>query len=742
MRNMKRFQTAKTCGMLGTILLVFLVLSCSGGGGGSQESSGAPSGTGQILLTLQIDESGMEGFGLQQTEAEFDCVGNHIETIEVFVMDASGNEIARGGPFNCLDGAGTISDVPAGQGYTVRVDALDEEGSVIFSGEATDVRVLPNRVNAVGPVVLRQVKNRVPQILSPVGNISVDEGEPLVFEVIAEDPDAGQTLSYETGVLPRGASFDPETRIFSWTPGYADAGVYPVLLIVKDDWEPDRAGDEETVQIVVGDVNGPPILAPPGTHQRDEGQTVAFTVTASDPNEEDELTLSAGDLPRGAAFNSTPGNPAAGTFTWETGFEDAGSYIVTFRVTDDGTPPRSDAKEAAITVGNVNRPPVLDTIGDRAVAEGNLLEFVITARDPDDDNLTFSAADLPAGAEFDPERQTFSWRPGAAQLGTYTVLFSVTDDGEPSLGDSEEITITVGTGNRPPVLDPIGNREVDEGQLLTFLVTGSDPDNDPLVFSADNLPPGASFDPGAQRFSWQPGFTDAGNYPVTFRVTEDRQNPLSDDETIAITVGNVNRPPSITPLGTRTIDLSVDEEVSFVVTATDPDGDPLTYDTLQSPPGATFESQVFRWQPGISDIGTHIARFRASDNQEPPLSDVEDARIIVTYPPLEVVATSPAGGQINVDRSIPIITATFNREIDPATIGQAFSVEYFNDGVFLGLAGSVTATGRTATFSISATELPLPFGSLIRATISTFVRDTVGVGMTSNYSWAFTTEDG
>ncbi|WP_373500443.1 putative Ig domain-containing protein [Desulfococcus sp.] len=734
MRNIKRFHTARWYGMLGTICLVFLMLSCSGGGGGSQES-GSPTGSGQILLTLQIDESGMDGYGLKQTGAEFDCVGNHIDTIEILVKDASGNEIAQGGPFDCTGGTGTVSDVPAGIGYTVQVNAFDEGGVMIFSGEVTGVTVLPNQVNAVGPVILLQVKNREPRIEPPIGDKTVLEGELLLFTVTAEDPDAAQTLTFETGVLPRGAVFDAETGVFSWTPGFTDAGAFQVFFRVVDDWEGDPASDAETINILVGDVNGPPTMAPPGNYRIDEGETVSFAVTASDPDPGDTLAFSAGDLPRGASFN-----PATGNFTWETGFEDSGNYTVTFRVTDDGNPPGSDSKSAAITVGNVNRPPILDPIGNREVDQGEILEIVVTARDPDGDNLTFSAANLPTGALFDPQGQTFSWQPGTGDIGTHTVLYSVADDGEPPLGDSEEITITVGTGNRPPELNPIGNRSVDEGALLEIVVTGRDPDNDPLVYSAENLPPGAAFDPQTQRFTWQTGFEDAGNYPVTFIVSDVREDSLSDAETITITVGDVNRPPVMSPIGTRTIDLSVSQEISFTVTAIDPDGDPLTYDVIRPPEGSTFENQVFRWRPDIPDIGIHIVTFRASDNQDPPLSDTEDGRVIVTYPPPTVVSTSPASGQQGVDSGISSISAVFSREMDPATIPQAFIVEYFTDGVFLDLSGSVSVSGRTATFRINETELPLPFGTIVRATIFRSARDTRGVGMASDYQWTFTTE--
>ena len=90
-----------------------------------------------------------------------------------------------------------------------------------------------------------------------------------------------------------------------------------------------------------------------------------------------------------------------------------------------------------------NRPPVLDPIGNKTISEMELLEFTVTASDPDNDELTYSASDLPIGATFDPLTQVFSWIPEYGQSGNYAVLFTVTDDGDPLLSDSEEITITV-----------------------------------------------------------------------------------------------------------------------------------------------------------------------------------------------------------------------------------------------------------------------------------------------------------
>jgi hypothetical protein len=116
-------------------------------------------------------------------------------------------------------------------------------------------------------------------------------------------------------------------------------------------------------------------------------------------------------------------------------------------VTDNGTPILSDSEAVTITVGDINRPPVLNPIGAKPVDEGELLEFTITATDPDGDTLTYSASNLPTGSEFDPDTQTFIWTPDYEQAGNYDVVFTVTDDGTPNLSDSETVTVTVPPAN-------------------------------------------------------------------------------------------------------------------------------------------------------------------------------------------------------------------------------------------------------------------------------------------------------
>jgi hypothetical protein len=187
---------------------------------------------------------------------------------------------------------------------------------------------------------------------------------------------------------------------------------------------------------------------------------------------------------------------------------------------------------------SVNRPPVLNTIGNKTVSEGGLLTFTISASDPDGDSLTYSASNLPDGASFDQGTRTFSWTPGYDEAGTYTGVHFEVSDG--NLTDTEGITITVNNNNQPPVLNTIGNKTVSEGGLLTFTISASDPDGDNLTYSASNLPDGASFDQGTRTFSWTPGYDQSGVYNnIHFEVSD---GEVHDSEDITIIVNGVNEP--------------------------------------------------------------------------------------------------------------------------------------------------------------------------------------------------------
>ena len=88
---------------------------------------------------------------------------------------------------------------------------------------------------------------------------------------------------------------------------------------------------------------------------------------------------------------------------------------------------------------STNQKPVLASIGDKTVKEGKLLEFTVSAADADNDTLTFTAENLPAGAVF--SSQKFSWTPDYTQSGEYLINFRVSD-GKDAVSETVKVTVT------------------------------------------------------------------------------------------------------------------------------------------------------------------------------------------------------------------------------------------------------------------------------------------------------------
>ncbi|MBI2133579.1 hypothetical protein HYU11_02760 [Candidatus Woesearchaeota archaeon] len=187
--------------------------------------------------------------------------------------------------------------------------------------------------------------------------------------------------------------------------------------------------------------------------------------------------------------------------------------------------------------------------------------------------------------------------------------------------------------NRAPVLDPIGDKTVNEGSLLEFRISASDPDNDPLSFSAASLPAGSSFNQASRTFSWTPGFGQAGTYRVVFSVSD---GVLSDSETIVINVVNVNRAPKIitTPIQ-ELIEPDLDSfsaVYTYDADAIDPDGDNVTFSLSSAPEGATIDQStgLVTWKPGRRQLGPSLFILVASDGS---LSDTQAWTLNVKLPP-------------------------------------------------------------------------------------------------------------
>ncbi|MAH45768.1 hypothetical protein CMI37_08050 [Candidatus Pacearchaeota archaeon] len=232
---------------------------------------------------------------------------------------------------------------------------------------------------------------------------------------------------------------------------------------------------EGLVNINCVTINHPPVFETIEDQEVDEDQLLEFSVNANDLG--DDLIYSAENLPEGAGFD-----PETKTFSWTPDYDDSGIYGVDFVVSDGES---EDREEVIITVNNINRLPVLDHIEDQETPEDTVKTFEVSATDPDNDELTYSIINEDTDKvdcrviNEDNIRLT----PVENWYGTTTCTVQVSD-GEST--DSQEFNIEVLPVNDPPVLDPIGDIVVDEGDLIEIFAHATDIDSDILTYSISN----------------------------------------------------------------------------------------------------------------------------------------------------------------------------------------------------------------------------------------------------------------
>jgi hypothetical protein len=187
---------------------------------------------------------------------------------------------------------------------------------------------------------------------------------------------------------------------------------------------------------------------------------------------------------------------------------------VTF-VASDGV--LADTEVVAITVNDAgNQRPVLAPIGPQLVNEGANLSFIASATDPDGTIPAMTAVNLPTNATYVDNLNgtgTFNFSPNFTQAGVYGNVTFIAFDG--TMADTEIVAITVNNVNRAPVLAAIGPRSVNEGAILNFSTSATDPDGTIPVMTAVNLPTNATYVDnlnGTGTFYFSPNFTQAGVY--------------------------------------------------------------------------------------------------------------------------------------------------------------------------------------------------------------------------------------
>jgi hypothetical protein len=421
-----------------------------------------------------------------------------------------------------------------GQGpgqYTITV-RVRESGAAALSATAS-FKVTVNEVNSTPTVQLPLPLTR-------------PEMAPITVQPTIVDADIlnGQTpntnhFTFAMQNAPDGATIDPQTGAFAWTPTEAQGpATYQINIIATDDGVPPLSGNA-TLTINVTEANrAPSITAPPSQSIPELNQfTAAFTATDPDiPT--NTLSFFLVQAPAGVKLDA-----ATGVLTWTpTEAQGPGNYSIKVAVSDNGAPALFATNTLNLTVTEVNTKPLLSSIPDFVLPINVPLQFTATATDSDipAQTLTFALDAPPQGATVDPVTGVFKWTPTTAQGNQqYTLTMRVTESGAAALFDTRSFKISVaGTPNTAPTIQSPPNQTIAAGSTLTVANLASDADvpANVLMFSLVSAPAGVTINATSGVLTWTPTSAQVGAAQIKVRVTDNGVPPLSATNSFSVTV--------------------------------------------------------------------------------------------------------------------------------------------------------------------------------------------------------------
>lgn len=274
-----------------------------------------------------------------------------------------------------------------------------------------------------------------------------------------------------------------------------------------------------------------------------------------------------------------------------------GTYEIELIVNDgefDSAPDRAQ-------ISTLNSPPVADPGSDRTAFVGDTVTLDGSAsHDVDGFPLTYrwdliQAPSASTAALAAAEGVTTSLTIDRA--GQYQVRLLVND----GFFDSAPAVVTISTVNSRPVADAGPDQSVSVGTTVQFDGTGSfDVDGDPLTYawSVNAAPDGSTADivgPTEVRPSIAPDV--AGDYVIQLIVFDGELFSLPATLRLEVTAAPANADPEIT--SAPVLEAVVGQPYEYAVQASDPDGDPLTFNLGVAPTGMMIDSTtgLITWAP-------------------------------------------------------------------------------------------------------------------------------------------------
>ena len=224
------------------------------------------------------------------------------------------------------------------------------------------------------------------------------------------------------------------------------------------------------------------------------------------------------------------------------------------------------------------------------------------------------------------------------------------------------------------VIGELSSIDPDIGNSHTYDLVDDTQGRFQLVGNQLQIAPGAILD-----------FESNQSHTVTVRSTDNGQPPRAYEQTLVITVTDVNEAPVFT--SQPITNSEVDQPYSYTIATSDPDQDPVALSATNLPDWLTFVDNgdgtaLVSGTPTIADLGLHTFSLTATDSQ-----GASSTQSVALFTAFELTEQSEFVPQTSVPLLIPQTPSQLSFKInalefdqtDTAAINDAFEVDLVDD---------------------------------------------------------------